>query len=356
MITRELDKQGNPKRDYTGRFRYLFRFRRGGRSTSKRVWARDDREAQQLLALEQNKLHQIQWGLALKMFLEAKPDIVHKYQLDMTAQVNRLIQFLGDKYLDDTTHREMVAHLNNYRQQVCGRTVNKARTILLTLARWCRSQGLIETIPFEHVPTVQHRAKTRIPPPIEKLPQYLDALDETTRPIIEMLAFTGARSTAFCRFMMDDIHPDHILIHEKGGVDRTILLDDTLRMILEKAYAARRNKNYSGQFVFVNTRNNPWTAEKLLRACQRKWKHAGLEPILIHELRHLWTTIAASHFGASMVQAGRGDRSRATAERYTHLRPQDAAIVGSFVRDQLNDVIQSQQNITQTGFIGGDGI
>lgn len=335
------DPSGQPKRDRHGNYRYLLRFRRGQKACCKRVWAKDEHEAEREIDRELLKADSsLTWQEGLARFLPLHPDLTDRYQAEYSRQVDWLTREIGNKPIESTTLAMFMRYLNQRRKQVSGAAVNKNRMILLRLAKWCRSQGWINVIPFEYASSFRHKTKERIPPAPELLPAYLHALDFTTKPIFTMLAMTGCRSRAICRLQRSELHADHFIVHEKGNRTRLIMLDDDLRQVLNDAKVTRDKLGYQGQFIFCNRVRNPWTPEALLGACQRWWRMAGLQPILIHSLRHLFGTVAARRYDPSMLQQGMGHLCRSTSERYTHLAAQAATEVAQYVRSQIGGYLR----------------
>lgn len=177
----------------------------------------------------------------------------------------------------------------------------------------------------------------------KRLKAHLDALPEHVRLPVEMMAFTGARSSAICNLREADVHDSHILLHEKGGIERTILLDDVLRSIIQRARGYKSRRKRVSSRVFITSKGSPWNCDSIARRVRRLWSKAKLtapgldRPHVLHELRHMFATEAGRRYGADMVRAGLGHLSRQTSERYVHPDIQAADEVGRTVRQAIMD-------------------
>ena len=136
-------------RNGKGKFKYRATWRIGKKAFQKIFWAADDAEAQQLLLHLQGEVDEaLSWNEAAKRFLEAKPHVCVQYQQEISRVVKALINQVGDRTIPDTTLQLFANFIRTKASASCGRTANKYRTTLLTIARWARGQGLLESNPL----------------------------------------------------------------------------------------------------------------------------------------------------------------------------------------------------------------
>lgn len=108
---------------------------------------------------------------------------------------------------------------------------------------------------------------------------------------------------------------------EKDGV-RWIMLDGWMRRLLER-WRARRNPG-PDEYVFLNARGRPWTANALRCRMRRARVVAGLagdEPVVCYTVRHTSATEATANGVLDRQLADlMGHSSTRTTQRYQHLR------------------------------------
>lgn len=192
-------------------------------------------------------------------------------------------------------------------------------------------------IPIEHVPTLPVKPTKRSPIPQAKVGDCLDVLPKHIyRPIILVLVY-GLRSSAVCSITEKSISGDALTALDKNDVLRQIPLDELLKRIISEALeykqsmleaSIKANKANSRRKILVLPDNlfiTPWSRTTLLKAAQKAWDLAGLEKMVVHEVRHTLGTIAGKKYTPGVVQAVMGHKSRKSAERYFNPNEEMAA-------------------------------
>lgn len=304
---------------------YAARFYVNGKDTRRHIWATSKAEAERMVDTIKGQIGNLTWAEGLRLWLEAHT-ATERHEKALQSAVDRIGP--GSK-IEATSLQRFASFLSDAAKTHGGGAAAHHRTDLLALSRWCRRNGYIDAIPFEHVPTVQYKKQERAAIPLEHLPRYFEIMTPAVRPILLFVAFTGARSGAACRLQHADISSGQVITHEKGGVTQVYEYDEVLQAIVRMAGTT------SGH-VFLTARGTPWNADKLCKRWRALWsKHLDgeLPYRRIHELRHTFGTLAAElGFSSRLIQAAMGHRSEVSARSYTHL----TAAAGQQVRDKTS--------------------
>lgn len=232
-------------------------------------------------------------------------------------------------------------------------TANKDLRNLRAIARWLRSQGHIEQIPFEHVPALPAKPAKRNPVPLDRLQAYQDALPPHILLPLQFALAVGCRSRAICQLSWPDVLPEIVILHEKRGKERKLLRDPVINAILEKA-AGSQGAEYGKERVFLNAKRKPWDQKSLLRSASAVWKAAGLEPVLVHELRHTFGNEAGKKFHADQIRAAMGHDSRVSSQGYVHPDEKTAAEVRAAIYPALLPSLLPLGDISRREETAGD--
>ncbi len=338
MNIKKIKENGHYIKDLFGRFRYEIRISKGATEIRRRIWAENDTEAARQAAVisKQTDCIRLRWSEGLKLWAEAHLGHCSPgYFDDIELHVRRFIEEFGDISIEETTHQKMLAYLNR-RAQGNGATANRVRRILF-VARWLRRNDMIRSIPFEHIPMFRNKPIQRKPILPDELPQYLAVLNDYSRPIVKMLAFTGLRSSAVCNLRESDIRDGAFVVREKMGKTRVIPIDSVLGAVLDEARAVKAKKGSQNEYVFIHQRGSKWDCRSLRHHCARKWKEAGLEHRPIHSLRHGFATAAALQgFSTRQLQAALDHEKFSTTERYLH------DLKKSLVADEVGQAVRAE--------------
>lgn len=232
---------------------------------------------------------------------------------------------------------ELKAQGKDLTPQAGNAAANKAREVLLAMARALRDEGVLPNRPldFEAVrKRTWRRTKSKVYDPA-LLPQYLDALPPEARLPVEWMLFTGWRSTPTCTLREDHVDESKGFARNvhKGGKDRDEPLDDVLRDILHRARALKEEKGAAHRpTVFVNLEGHSWNKDSLYQRCTDRWAAAGLPKRKIHELRTTFGTEALKNFTVAQAQAALGHDNLSSTEHYNDQSAMDIAEVGAAVR------------------------
>jgi integrase len=211
-------------------------------------------------------------------------------------------------------------------------SVERRRAVRAALAgfyRWAHGSGRLDVDPALTLPAV--RPSDGVPRPAQ-LQVYLDALSRASEREQLMLVLAcelGMRraevAQVHSRDVVDDLAGSSLIVHGKGGRQRSVPLDAAL---------ARRIRNLDTGYVF------PGRADGHLSA---RWVGKVVSRLLggsttMHQLRHLFATVMLRR-GANLVHVQRtmGHRSLATTQRYLYVEDDElrraVAAVGAYVND-----------------------
>jgi integrase len=151
--------------------------------------------------------------------------------------------------------------------------------------------------------------------------RLLNACDPDFRLLVRAALETGARYSELCRLRVEDFNPDTgtLAIREsKSGKPRHIALTDDGRAFFEQACAGR-----AGSEVMLRRADGaPWGTSHQLRPIAEACKRAHIDPpIIFHELRHTWASLAVMNGVPLIVAAknlGHAD-TRMIEKHYGHL-------------------------------------
>lgn len=247
--------------------------------------------------------------------------------------------------------------LERWRHSRCkeagARTVNRDVASLKALARWCIKTGrweplasvgvclpdgaLEQFIAWLMIPKLKHKPRAPIVPSPLEMCAALRAVPRHVRLPLCAFILLADRPAAITSLRWRDVHrPDRRkgskqpgtiqLTNRKGGAART-LARPAGSLIWSCLTAAKRyyrkikpRPPRRDDYVFVNSRGNPWSAQTLYGAFNHYLKRAGKKRGPIYSLRHGTGTLAAS-LGASELelQALLGHETRDMSRHYVDL-------------------------------------
>ena len=137
------------------------------------------------------------------------------------------------------------------------------------------------------------------------------------RVAVSVLVFTGARASEACGLRWDDIQPGWVLLHGKGGHQRTVPVHPTLQVELDRW----RDDCPSTLWVLPGN-NGRWAYASLWYAVREVSEASGI-PLHPHRLRSTFATALLDH-GADVrtVQQLLGHSTIQTTSRYLAARDQ----------------------------------
>jgi integrase len=220
------------------------------------------------------------------------------------------------------------------------RTANQAHAIVRTLLAFAVQHGLKPSNPAQGIKPYREKQRERFLSETE-IGTAADAITQAEKRGIGPFAaaglrlalFTGARSGEITAIRWDHIDWQHRLIRlpdSKTNEPRTIHLSDAAIEVL-------RNTPHVGPYVVAGRKyGSPY--QSLSRAWAIARKHADLDDVRLHDLRHSFASLAASQ-GLSLYTIGKllGHKKPATTQRYAHL----ARDVVQEASDQIGAAMQA---------------
>jgi len=319
-------KRISSRPDSTGNHQWDVRFYRKGIQVHRRLhlpsraavdtWIANFRAAPDTSSLK--------WSRCATLWADEERHVSEDYRVRVEREVERLVASIGDCPVEETT-AESFRDFIRRRVAASGTGAGQhAVAHLKMLARWARSQILIDEIPFEHVRKPRHRATGRKPIDPSRVGKLLSKLGPWERPIATFIALTGCRQQDAAGLRERDIDGNRCHLHVKGGNDPDYILDEILVDVIESARKLKAGHGLRSNFVFTNSVGSRWSAQHLAHRVKHFWQDEPGSPTL-HALRHTFATLAGSMFPADVVKAVLAHKSRITSERYTHVADDIAA-------------------------------
>jgi len=227
-------------------------------------------------------------------------------------------------------------------------TVRNVLMPLRVMFRRAIEDGDLAVNPTGHLrlPAVRGR-RERIASP-EEAALLLAALPDRDRAVWAAALYAGLRRGELMALRWEDVDLAKGLIHveraydEKGGIHiepksragrRTIPIIGTLR---DELLAHKSRDGRDSGLVFGST-DKPFVTSNLWRRAQVAWRHAGLNPIGLHEARHTFaSTLIAAGVNAKAITTYMGHASiQTTYDLYGKLMPgseaESAALVDAYL-------------------------
>lgn len=194
----------------------------------------------------------------------------------------------------------------------------------------------IKRNPAEKIKKLPERTTKRELWPQKHLSQMLDTLPAWAGDAIYLIAETGVRPGEMGRLTFGDINIDKKLLtfsSFKGGGDerqRLIPMSDQLFKFLVNKCKLPHEKT---DFVFLNSKGRPVTANNLAKAVRRSRRELGLDhQITPYGLRHTYITMLVElNIHMKKVKALAGHVRDETTNKYIHLKADQLAAVVSEV-------------------------
>ncbi|RZU64614.1 site-specific recombinase XerD [Microterricola gilva] len=187
---------------------------------------------------------------------------------------------------------------------------NSMRSSLRAFYRWAHLTGRIDTDPSASLPKVKVQTGRPRPAPTKAVDEGKRAHDWRVRLMVNLAAHAGMRCGEIAKAHTDDVFPDlvgsSILVHGKGGKERTVPLRDELEHML---------KQLEPGYIFpgrIDGHLSPGYVSKLI-------SEALPTNVTGHMLRHWFATNAYRGSGGDIraVQELLGHASVATTQIYT---------------------------------------
>ncbi len=235
--------------------------------------------------------------------------------------------FGKDSTIEGTTLAQYTKWIDEKAQEGTGRAAQIKHEHMLAIARWCRSKGLVEQIPFEHAKKPKARTQKRTAATGETYAAYLAILPDSMRHLWRLLAYTSMPITAACELREEDIHDDEFRVFTKFREWVPYPMTPEIREVIEAARAVKAGKGISSPYLFTKDNGRQWRKDyfnnRLKGIVQKENERrakAGLPPlpkIVPHQLRHMGgTALAEETMSPDVIKAGLGQKDRRSAETY----------------------------------------
>lgn len=235
--------------------------------------------------------------------------------------------FGKDSTIEGTTLAQYSRWIDEKAKEGTGRAAQIKHEHMLAIARWCRSKGLVEQIPFEHAKKPKARTQKRTAATGETYVAYLAILPESMRHLWRLLAFTSMRITAACELREEDIHDGVFRVFTKFREWVPYPMTPEIREIIEAARMFKIKRGISSPYLFTKDNGRSWKKDyfnsrlkDIVKAENDKRAEAGLSTlpkIVPHQLRHMGgTALGEETMSPDVIKAGLGHKDRRSAEDY----------------------------------------
>lgn len=270
------------------------------------------------------------------------------WKSDVSLLYNHLLPFLGERYLDMITPREVQRIVNSRRQMgkapgTCDRMIILARYIFNLALKW-KVPGVKEN-PAKDVDLLKvdnRRERFLNDDEVRRLFEALPASGHPMLPyILPMLLLTGARKREVLDARWEDLDYDNRLWRipvTKAGRPRTVPMSDGMMAILGSVPRVD-----GSSYVFPNPDTGlPYVATH--KAWDAIRKEAGLSDVRLHDLRHSFASILVNS-GRSLyeVQHLLGHTQIKTTERYAHLQQQTLMNAANLVTRVVGGALEQKR-------------
>lgn len=229
----------------------------------------------------------------------------------------RLSEFAGASLFCVTTE-QIEAWLDS--RSISARTRYTDISHLSAFYRWAVREGLLETDPTTRID--RPKVPAGLPRPIDT-DDLRYALRQSPTPemtaMLHLAAFGGLRCAEIAGMNVEDVGPEMMLVHGKGGKDRVVPVHPLVRA----AVRALPGRSYGPLFDL-----NAWQVSHAIRG----HLHACNVRASAHQLRH-W-------FGTTAYETSGGDL-RMVQELLGHSSPTTTAIYTRWARGRSLDVVSA---------------
>ncbi len=251
---------------------------------------------------------------ALKLNMVTKADIARLHRLigkDKPATANRVVEVISSLYRYAETAGEVEEGFNptrgikHFRERTRERflSMDELQRLGVTL-RLAETRGLPWDVD-EKKPTAKHHAK---------LENRQTAFSPYVIAAIRLLLFTGCRLREILHMKWEDIDFDRglLVLPESKTGKRFVVLNGPALNVLNGL------DRFSSYVIMADNPDKP--RSDLKRPWDRITKHAGLQGLRIHDLRHSFASVgAAGGMGLPIVGKLLGHTQAQTTARYAHL-------------------------------------
>lgn len=279
-----------------------------------------------------------------------------------------LPEFGGDTPIEQIT----TARIDAYRErlldegQLSRRTIQKLLVLLFGILKRAKRRGWIDANPAEDVErvSVKRSGEFNVLSPVEVSALARVATCEQDAAIFTVAAYTGLRLGELRALRWADVQFDkqNVIVRAsythrklgppKSGLVRSVPLIDQAAAALD-ALSRREHFTAPGDLVFCTELGEPVSDDRLrerfyvaLAKAGLGAKRSGADPIVFHDLRHTFGTLAVEAWPLHDVQAYMGHADIQTTMIYVHHQPKTAAA------DRLSQLVSQQSGDTFGDTVG----
>jgi integrase len=296
---------------------------------------------------------------------QRKPSTVQDYR--------NVVKVLLDEFGRDTPiERITTERIASYRARLLDdgklsrRTIQKMLVLLFGILKRAKRRGWIDSNPAEDVErvTVQRSGDFNVLSPVEVQAVARAGESEQDAAIYTVAAFTGLRlgELRALRWRDVDFAKQTVVVRAsfthgregtpKSGKVRSVPLIDQAAKALD-ALSRRDEFTRPGDLVFCTELGEPVNDDRLrdrfyvaLEKAKLGERRTGKDPIVFHDLRHTFGTLAVEAWPLHDVQAYMGHADIQTTMIYVHHQPKTAAA------DQLSQLVAAQTGDTSRDTLG----
>lgn len=260
--------------------------------------------------------HALTWGDAYSRWkADRTPHLSQGHLGGVEITMNKWFASFGaSSTVEGTTLPAFVEWLQSQAKGNKGRGAQLRRSHLLTIARWCRSRGFVEKIPFEHAPKPDAKMERRRPATVDEFFSIAEILPPQMVWMWRMLGLTGMRISAACTLLESDIGAESFTVTTKGDKRVEYPITPGIREVIDGARAWKLERGFSPPTLFCSHRGRRWTHYHFSEQLRKRAKDYKITP---HQLRHMAGTIMAEgNLSPDIIQAGLGHSDRSSSEVY----------------------------------------
>jgi len=307
---------------------YWIEYWANGKKLRESTRTKNRKEAERCLAARLGEIVQGRFKLEKKKQSPIFRDFVREYlswakenkrswQRDVYA-IKQLEPYFGRRRLSDIHPFHVESYKIERRSEVSPRTVNIEVKCLKRMLNLAVDWGKLENNPIRNVKPFEER-KTGVRLLSEDEAQRLvEVCSFYLKPVVVCALNTGMRLGEILKLKWDKVDLDEgfISVEEtKTNEVRKIPLNEIMLELLQRLHQSKKS-----DFVFTNSRGQPYDKEGV-RAAFNKAKHElGLHGLRFHDLRHTFASyLVMSGVDLRSVQELGGWKSLRMVQRYSHL-------------------------------------
>jgi site-specific recombinase XerD len=242
---------------------------------------------------------------------------VERYRLAVVM----LLDFFSGKNVKEITTNDLRFYLAMYQQtrKVSGTTLDGMRRVFSAFFNWLEQENYIYKSPVRRVARIKKDTKKErelYESEMERLAQACTNIRD--RALIEFMYATAARVSEIAAINISDVDFEHreVLLHGKGGKDRTAYFTDKAALFL-KQYIDERNDDNVALFVSLKNKKNRVTKDSIEQMVRGLGQKSGVNSMHPHRFRVTRITVLVNRgMPLQDVQVLAGHASINTTQMY----------------------------------------